>query len=119
MASIEDLMTRNVTEVFDERDPAHRRTAIEAIYADDAGIHAAEGSARGWDGVEAVVRGVLADAEGLHFSVSADPSVVADLGRLTWELAPEGGPPVVRGTDVVIVRDGRIAQLYTFIEPPS
>lgn len=53
----------------------------------------------------------------MQFTVDATPSVVADAGRVAWSLAAPGGPPVVRGTDVAIVREGKIATLYTFIEP--
>jgi len=116
---IEELMARNVTEVFDERAEGRRRQAIESIYAEGAGVHAVEGSSRGWDAVDAVVRTVQAEAVGLSFSIVVPPTVVADLGRLGWALGPADGPPVVTGTDVAIVRDGRIAELYTFIDLPA
>jgi hypothetical protein len=119
MSSIEDLMSANVSAVFNERDDARRRAAIEATYAADASVHAAEGSSSGWDGVDAVVRGLLGEAGDLQFTVSTEPSAVADVGRVGWELAAPDGPPVVRGTDVAIVRAGKIAKLYTFIEPRS
>lgn len=118
MTKIEDLMSANVTAVFNERDDDRRRAAIEATYAPDASAHAVEGSRSGWDGVDALVRGLLDGAGDMQFTVSGAPSAVADAGRVSWELGAPGETPVVRGTDVAIVRDGRIAQLYTFIEPP-
>lgn len=118
MTTIEDLLRRNVTDVFDERDDGRRREAIEELYAPDATIAEANGTEVGWDGVDAVARGVLDGAAGMTFSVVSGPTVVDDLGRVGWELAPAaGGDAVVRGTDVALVRDGRIARLYTFLEP--
>ncbi|MDO9352447.1 MAG: nuclear transport factor 2 family protein [Solirubrobacteraceae bacterium] len=117
MTTIENLMSTNVTAVFNERDDARRRAAIEDIYTADASAYATEGSSSGWDGVDALVLGLLENAGDMQFTVSVAPSAVADVGRVTWELAAPGGPPVVRGTDVAIVRDGKIAKLYTFIEP--
>ena len=38
-----------------------------------------------------------------------------NLGRLTWHFGPDGEPPVVTGTDVAIIDNGRIRSLYVFI----
>jgi hypothetical protein len=42
---------------------------------------------------------------------------VADLGRATWTFGPPAGPAAVRGMDIAIIVDGRIATIYTIIEP--
>lgn len=116
MSPIEDLMIRNFTDVMNERDAGRRRAAIEALYTPDATVAEADKAAEGWDGVDDVVRGVQEGAPGMTFSVGR-PSVIEDLGRVSWELAPEtGGDPVVRGTDIALVRDGRISRIYTFVD---
>lgn len=117
MPTTEELMSRNVTDVFGERDPVRRRAAIEALYAEDAELFDPEGARTGWDGVDEAVRGVLAGAGDMAFSVEGTAAALADLGRVRWRLGPADGPPVVRGEDVAVVRDGRIARLYTFVEP--
>jgi hypothetical protein len=38
-------------------------------------------------------------------------------GRLAWGSGPRGEPPNYTGLDVVIVRDGKIAALYVFLDP--
>jgi hypothetical protein len=38
-----------------------------------------------------------------------------DLGHLTWHFGPEGGEPVVTGTDIALVVDGRIRSLHVFV----
>jgi hypothetical protein len=43
--------------------------------------------------------------------------VIHDLGRLRWQMGPEGAPAVVSGMDVAVFAHG-IQTLYTFIEPP-
>jgi hypothetical protein len=117
--SIEDLMTQNISAVFDERDAARRRAAIEALYAPDATMHDPEGANVGWDGIAAAVARVQPDAPELSFSVVSGPEAIDDLGRVGWALGAPGAPPVVRGTDIAIVRDGRIVKLYTFLEASS
>ena len=37
--------------------------------------------------------------------------------RLAWGSGPRGEPPNYTGLDVVIVRDGKIAALYVFLDP--
>lgn len=118
MSTIEELMSRNVAAVFNERDDERRRAAIEALYTPDATVAEADDADAGWDGVDDVARRVIEGAAGMTFSVVSGPTAIDDLGRVTWELAPEtGGDAVVRGTDIAVVRDGRIHKLYTFIEP--
>jgi hypothetical protein len=40
---------------------------------------------------------------------------VRDLGCLEWGFGPAGAPPVVRGMDIALVRDGLVASLYTLL----
>jgi ketosteroid isomerase-like protein len=42
---------------------------------------------------------------------------VHDAGRLAWGFGPAGEPPRVTGVDVILMREGRIAALYTFLDP--
>jgi hypothetical protein len=114
--SIEDLLTRNVLAVFDERDAGRRRAAIEALYAPDATMRDPQGANVGWDAIAAAVERIQPDAPEVSFSVTAGPEAIDDLGRVGWALGAPGAPPVARGTDIAIVRDGRIVKLYTFLE---
>ncbi|MGU3292738.1 nuclear transport factor 2 family protein [Williamsia sp. M5A3_1d] len=114
---IADVMRRNVLEVFNTTDDSARRRLIEQLYQPDAGFHDAEGSVTGHDAIDAKVRSLQQDAPGLSFSVTVEPAVVEDLGRISWALAPEGASPVVSGMDVGLVRDGRLTALYTFVDP--
>ena len=55
------------------------------------------------------------------FSPAGAILVNHDLGYLAWNLGPDGHPPVVRGIDIALVENGRIARLYTLLtdEPSS
>jgi hypothetical protein len=46
------------------------------------------------------------------------PQAVQDGGRLTWGSGPPGEPPRYTGLDVIIIRDGKIATLYAFLDSP-
>jgi hypothetical protein len=110
------LLHATLLEVFAEPDPDRRRAAIERVYAEDVVFTDAEGSVTGREALHAKAGEILAGATGLAFAPDGEPQVVGDLARASWTLSPEGGPPVVRGTDVALVADGQITRLWTFLE---
>ncbi|MFC5060831.1 nuclear transport factor 2 family protein [Actinomycetospora atypica] len=116
MSTTDDLMNAQLLGVFNERDPERRRKTIEDIYAPDV-VFSGPGEApvTGHDELDAAARRILDGAPDFVFSPAGKPLVTDDLGHLAWNLGPEGRPPVVRGFDVALVRDGLIVRLWTFL----
>jgi SnoaL-like domain len=114
--AIPALMTRNLLEVFGERDRDARRAAIAELYAPDARLVDPEGSGSGRDAIDAAAEAVLARFPELHFAPTAPPSGVGDLGRAAWELRDADETAVVRGMDVVTVAEGRITRIWIFVD---
>jgi hypothetical protein len=115
LASIDELMHANLLEVFGERDPVRRKTAIARTYAPDVVFSDPEGTVTGHDALDAKAQGLLDEAPDLVFTPSGSVHAVDDLGHLAWEFGPAGGAPVVRGADIALVRDGVIVRLYTML----
>jgi hypothetical protein len=115
MAEIADLMRANLLGVFNERDPARRREVIATIYAPEVEFADPEGTVTGHDALDAKAQGLLDASPGFVFTPAGSVHVVDDLGYLPWQFGPEGEPPSVRGADVALVVDGRIARLYTLL----
>ncbi|NHC46333.1 nuclear transport factor 2 family protein [Motilibacter aurantiacus] len=115
MSDTTDLMRANLLEVFDERDPERRRAAIARTYAPDVAFSDPEGTVTGHAAVDAKAQKVLDDALGFVFSPMGEAYESSDLGYQAWGLGPAGEPPVVRGIDIALVADGRIARLYTLL----
>jgi hypothetical protein len=114
------LMERNVSEVFNERDPGRRSRAIAELYADDCALYDADGQSIGQKAVFDRVGRILDEGPpGFAFRVVGPAEVIHDLGRLRWENGPAGAPPVLSGTDVAILANEKIQTLYTFIEAPA
>jgi hypothetical protein len=114
------LMERNVSEVFGERDPDRRKRAIAELYAEDCALYDNEGASIGQAALSDRVGRILDESPpGLAFSLVAPAEVIHDLGRLRWQIRPAGAPPVMRGMDVAVFADGKIRTLYTFIETPE
>jgi hypothetical protein len=115
--TIENLLARNLHNVFGERDPVRRRAEIEAIYAPDAVFFDPEGNHKGWDGVETAAAALQAVTPGFAFSPLADAQSLGGVaGRLPWGYGPAAEPRKITGADFGILRDGRIAALYTFVD---
>jgi hypothetical protein len=50
------------------------------------------------------------------FQVTGPVQAVQDAGRLSWGFGPPGEPPRVTGLDVIVMRENKIARLYTFLD---
>jgi hypothetical protein len=109
-------MQQSLLGVFAERDDARRTAAGEEIYADDVTFTDPEGEATGRAALLEKAAALLAGAPGFVFRAAGPVREAGDLGLLQWHFGPEGQAPVVSGTDVALVRDGRIRALYTLLD---
>lgn len=116
---IQQLLRRNLFEVFGERDPERRRAAIEAIFAPTATFDDPEGSHAGWGAIDRSAAALQAATPGFVFTLVAEPEVAGDAGRLRWTYGAPGQASSDAGTDIAIVADGRITAMYTFFDPPA
>lgn len=117
MASVHDLLTANLHDVFGNRDAASRHSAVDAIYTDDVVFVDPEGTNTGRDAVEQKAAALLDEAP-LDFGFTEDSISYTgvDTGALAWAFGP-ADHPVVRGIDIITVRDGRIASIRTLVVP--
>jgi hypothetical protein len=113
---IANLLTRNLLEVFGERDAVKRRSAIAVLWAEDGVFVDPFGRYVGYTALNDAVSQLHAKFPGFTFAAIGAPQVFYDVGRLAWGHGPVGEPPKVTGLDVVTVRDGRIVALYAFID---
>jgi hypothetical protein len=109
-------MHANLLEVFNERDAARRRAAIEHIYADDIRWTDDDGVTTGRDSPDAKAAELQARLGDLQFIAAGPVYQTLGLGYLAFQLVKPGSPePEVSGFDVAIVRDGVIVELYTVL----
>jgi SnoaL-like domain len=116
--TIENLLTRNLLEVFGERDTAKRCSAIAALWAEDGVFVDPFGHFVGHAMLNDAVSQLHAKFPGFVFAPIGAPQAFCEVGRLAWGHGPVGELPKVTGLDVVTVREGRIAALYAFIDTP-
>jgi hypothetical protein len=115
---LQQVMERNVLEVFGERDSGRRRSVIEELYTQDCTFSDfdSDDQSVGRDALNAKVDDLLEGIPGFVFRLVGPAEVIQDVGRTRWHLGPDGAPPVVAGMDVAIFKNGRIASLYAFPE---
>ena len=114
--TIETLLRRNLHDVFGQRDAAKRRRAIDEIIAEDIVFFDPHGHASGRNALDAAVVALQAQFPDFAFSEIMVQGL-DETGRLHWGFGPPGAAPKVTGLDVIHVRGGMIAALYTFLDP--
>ncbi|MET9406087.1 nuclear transport factor 2 family protein [Streptomyces sp. NPDC002935] len=114
-SSVSDLMRRNLLDVFDERDPDRRASAVAEIYAEDVVWHEPDRVVRGRKALESRAAEVQAESPGWAFRPDGPVSVNDDLGHLGFHFGPADQPPVVTGMDIARCKDGVIVELYTLV----
>jgi len=120
MTTSESLLTRNVLEVFNERDSQKRLALMKALYREDGVFHESnDASFVGIEVINARVTEVLETiAPELLFRATAPEERNNDVARVSWTLSAAGGPIVLSGMDIGLLKDGKIAALYMFVDPP-
>jgi len=115
--SIDNLLVRNLHEVFGERDPARRKIAIETIFDRDCVFSDPSGRHVGRHALEDAVVGLQGLFPDHVFSQIGAAEALQDCGRLAWAFGPPHDPRRITGLDVAVVNAGRISALYTFLNP--
>jgi len=116
---IRELLHRNLQEVFGEADATRRRAAIEELWTEDALLYVPPGIIVGRDAIDKFA----GDLRGTHpdhvYTPHGEPQALHNAGRLAWGSGPRDSAHEYTGWDVIIVRDGRIAALYVFLDESS
>jgi hypothetical protein len=114
---IVELLHRNLQEVFGEGDAALRRAAIEEFYTDDCLLYVPTGVLVGHDAVDTFAGELRAMHPHFSYTPQGEAQALHNGGILAWGSGPKGAPPEYTGLDVVIIREGKIAALYVFLNP--
>ena len=112
------LLLRNLKEVFGEGDDQRRRAAIDELYTEDCVINLPIGRYVGRAALHRIAGELRATHPSYVYTPYMVPETVQDGTRVNWGSGPAGEPPSYTGLDFIIVRDGKIASLYVFLDSP-
>ena len=118
--TLETLIKRNLHEVFGERDGKKRREAIAQLWTEDCVFIDHGGKSHGQDELDRAVATLHQQLPGYFSSELRPVDLLYESGRLAWSYGRPGQQPI-KGVDVVLVRDGRISLMLTFLDevPPK
>jgi len=113
--TIETLIKRNLHEVFGERDAKKRRAAIAELWTEDCVFIDHNGKSDGRDELDRAAAALQQRFPHYVFSELRPVDLLHESGRLAWGYGPPG-QALIRGEDVVLVRNGRICLMLTFLD---
>ena len=109
MPDANELLRINLHEVTSERDPEKRRAAIERAYVEDLRFLDSAADVVGRQAFSDRIQKILDEAP-VDFVLEHDgPAYVGpDTAAQPWRFCPPGNP-VIRGMDVLTLRDGKVS----------
>jgi hypothetical protein len=116
MSTVTELIDQYFA-MWNETDGKRRRDLIAQVWSDNASYVDPTLQGEGHAGIDAMVRGVHQRFPGHRFRRTGEVDAHHDRVRFSWELAPEGGPPVVSGVDFGVIAGGkRLASITGFFD---
>ena len=102
---------------WNEADAARRLSLIARTWAEDAGYIDPMMEGHGHAGIDAMIGAVQERFAGLKFRLTGTVDTHHDCVRFSWELAPEAGEAVAKGTDFAeLAGDGRLRSVTGFLD---
>jgi hypothetical protein len=111
-----DLIGRYIS-AWNETNPERRRSLIARTFAEAASYVDPMMAGHGHTEIDAMIGGVQERFPGLRFRQAGTVDTHHDSVRFSWELAPEAGEPVAKGTDfAALTEDGRMRSVTGFLD---
>jgi hypothetical protein len=116
MSDITNIVHRYI-DSWNETDADRRRALIADLYTPDASYTDPLIAAKGREAIDQFVAAAQQQFAGLVFSLEGPIDAHHDQARFTWHLgAPGAAEPVVVGFDVAVMHNGRLREVYGFID---
>ncbi|GAA5072887.1 nuclear transport factor 2 family protein [Nocardia iowensis] len=103
-------------EAWNTTEATARKAAITRVFTDTATYTDPLMAVTGHQGIDAAIAAAQAQFPGWTFRLTGPVDAHHDQVRFTWELGPADAPAVVIGFDVAIIDNGRIANVYGFLD---
>ncbi|GAA4490455.1 nuclear transport factor 2 family protein [Rhodococcus olei] len=116
MSDFDTLAARYIA-VWNETDPAARRTAIASLWTPDGRYVDPAVAASGHSEIDATIGAVQGQFPGMRFRLRGPVDGHHEQARFGWQLGPAGAEDLIEGFDVV-ERDGsgRLVHVLGFLD---
>ena len=103
-------------DTWNETDPQRRRRLLAESWTDDARYVDPLMSGNCAVQIDGLIGAVQERFPGFRFTAVGTPNGHGEHVRFSWSLGPAGGEPPIKGSDVVELRQGRIANVIGFLD---
>ncbi|AMO93114.1 hypothetical protein CFter6_0383 [Collimonas fungivorans] len=117
--SVNELLRRNLLAIFGERNAAARMTELETIWLPEGTFVDPDGRYVGLNAINRRIEELQAKFPAFDFVERGPVEAMHGVGRLAWGYGPEDNRNAVTGVDIAVTRDGRLLELYAFIDRQS
>jgi hypothetical protein len=101
---------------WNETDAERRLALLRRDWTDDASYVDPLASARGDTDICKLIGSVQERFPGFRFALTGRPDGHGEHVRFSWSLGPDGAPPPIEGSDVVLTQGERIARVIGFLD---
>jgi len=102
--------------VWNETDPARRRALLAEGWTEDATYVDPLMAGEGREQIGALIAAVQERFPGFRFALEGRADGYREKIRFSWALGPESEADMIKGTDFVVVEDGRLKSITGFLD---
>ena len=102
--------------VWNETDPARRLALLAESWAENATYVDPVMSGEGREQIGALIAAVHERFPGFRFKLEGRADGYHDRIRFSWTLGPEAEADLIKGTDFVVIEDGRLKSVTGFLD---
>jgi hypothetical protein len=115
MQDAQTLVTQYL-EAFNETDADRRRELLGMLYTPDCTYTDPHVALQGAEQIDAFIEQTRARFPGVTFTLGGAIDAHHNQARFQWHAGPADAPDTYLGFDVIIAEDGRIRNVYGFID---
>ena len=115
MQDAQTVVTRYL-ETFNETDADRRRELLEALYAPDCTYTDPHVDLQGPEQIDGFIEQTRERFPGVTFALGGPIDAHHNQARFQWHAGPADAPDVYVGFDVIVAEDGRIRNVYGFMD---
>jgi len=102
--------------VWNETDQARRRALLAAGWAENATYLDPVMCAEGREQIGALIAAVHERFPGFRFKLEGRADGYHDKVRFSWALGPDAEADLIKGTDFIVIEDGRVKSVTGFLD---
>jgi hypothetical protein len=115
MQDVQTLITHYL-DTFNEKDAERRRALLEALYTPDCTYTDPHVELQGAEQINGFIEQTQERFPGFTFTLGGPIDGHHNQARFQWHAGPDDAPQTYVGFDVIVAADGRIRNVYGFMD---